>query len=186
MKQRLRTDAKNRRAALSPSVAADFSRVIADTVLGFLQPDEPVLAYAAKPPEVDTYPLISALLARGTPVAVPIIERETCTLRISYIRTMDILIESTFHVPEPIGNEIPVDPSEIFTILVPMVAFDRTGSRLGYGAGYYDRFLTTYPHMRKIGIAFSCQEIASIPCDPFDIKMDYIITEQGVIPCTDA
>lgn len=184
MKQRLRIEAKNRRAALSPRVAADFSRTIAEYILEFLNPGDPVLAYVAKPPEVDTHPLISALLARGTPVAVPIIERETCTLRISYLRTLDVLIESTFRVPEPIGNEIPADPSAITTILVPMVAFDRCGGRLGYGAGYYDRYLSAHPHMRKTGIAFSCQETTTIPCDPFDIRMDYIITENGVRPCS--
>lgn len=183
MKQCLRSEAKTRRAELSLPVAADFSRIIAEYTLRFLDPEQPVLAYVAKPPEVDTHPIISALLERGTSVAVPIIERETCTLRISYIKTLEVLVESTFHVPEPIGNEIPADPKDIPTILVPMVAFDKTGARLGYGAGYYDRFLCTNTHMRKIGIAFSCQETDGIPCDPFDIRMDYIITEKGICDC---
>ncbi|MEN6610951.1 MAG: 5-formyltetrahydrofolate cyclo-ligase [Methanoregulaceae archaeon] len=183
MKQRLRQEAKKRRAALDPATAVASSQAIAEQVLSLLDRKDPVLAYVAKPPEVDTRPLISALLARGTPVAVPVIERETCTLRISTILTMDVLVESTFHVPEPIGHEIPADPSGIPAILVPLVAFDRSGNRLGYGAGYYDRFLAANPHMRKIGIAFSCQETDTIPSDPFDIRMDCIVTENGALLC---
>jgi 5-formyltetrahydrofolate cyclo-ligase len=62
-----------------------------------------------------------------------------------------------------------------------MIAFDRRGYRLGYGAGYYDRFLSAHSWMRKIGVAFSCQEVDAVPADENDVPMDLIVTEQGVV-----
>jgi 5-formyltetrahydrofolate cyclo-ligase len=64
-----------------------------------------------------------------------------------------------------------------------MLAFDKRGNRLGYGAGYYDRFLTTHPHLKRIGIAFACQELMEIPTDPTDAGMDIIVTDTGIIRC---
>jgi 5-formyltetrahydrofolate cyclo-ligase len=64
-----------------------------------------------------------------------------------------------------------------------MLGFDQRGHRLGYGAGYYDRFLSANPHLLKIGLAFSCLEAAEIPVDENDVSMDLIITEQGIIRC---
>ena len=61
-----------------------------------------------------------------------------------------------------------------------MLGFDRHGGRIGYGAGYYDRFLSKHPGLRKIGIAFACQEFDGLPVDENDIRMDYIITENGI------
>jgi 5-formyltetrahydrofolate cyclo-ligase len=62
-----------------------------------------------------------------------------------------------------------------------MLGFDRAGGRIGYGAGYYDRFLSKNPGMRKIGIAFACQEVERLPVDENDIRMDVIITEDGIV-----
>ena len=181
MKQRIRAEAKERRAALDEVTVRSYSLSIARQLLALLDPAEPVMVYAAKPPEADTRDLIVSLLEHGTPVIVPIIEPETGTLRLSYIKSVDVLIESTFRVPEPIGNEIPANPAAVRTVIIPMIAFDRRGNRLGYGAGYYDRFLAANPHVRKIGIAFSCQEAEGIPEDSFDIRMDCVVTEKGII-----
>lgn len=128
-------------------------------------------------------PLIRYLLEKGVRVVVPIIERETRTLRLSCLEDPGDLVISTFSVPEPIGNEIPVCGEDLEVIIVPLLAFDRAGHRLGYGAGYYDRFLSSYPRAKKIGAAFSCQEIGSVPADNNDVAMDLIVTEREIIPC---
>ena len=94
-------------------------------------------------------PLIRHLLQKGVRVVVPIIERETRTLRLSCLEDPGDLVISTFSVPEPIGNEIPVCGEDLEVIIVPLLAFDRAGHRLGYGAGYYDRFLSSYPRATK-------------------------------------
>jgi 5-formyltetrahydrofolate cyclo-ligase len=64
-----------------------------------------------------------------------------------------------------------------------VLAFDRRGHRLGYGAGYYDRFLAKHPRITRIGLAFSCQQISSVPSDENDIRMDFIITENEILDC---
>lgn len=182
-KQEIREAARARRSGLSPEEIREKSRSICARVLPLIDGEDPVMVYASKPPEVRTEELISGLLSRGIRVVVPIIERETCSLRLSYITRLSSLIPSTFSVPEPIGNEDPARPEEVRTVLVPVIAYDRSGHRLGYGAGYYDRFLAAHPGLRKIGVAFSCQEAAAIPADANDVGMDIIVTEKGILRC---
>jgi len=121
------------------------------------------------------------LLGRGTKVVVPIIERESRTLRLSYLEDPAYLVEGTFHVPEPLGHEIPATPADLAVVITPMVGFDRSGNRLGYGAGYYDRFLAGIRGVPVIGLAFSCQEVPLIPACPDDIGVDIVVTEEGII-----
>jgi 5-formyltetrahydrofolate cyclo-ligase len=68
-------------------------------------------------------------------------------------------------------------------ILVPLIGFDRSGNRLGQGQGHYDRYFSLFLNSMKIGIAFSCQELATIPIDTWDIPLDAIVTEQEWIFC---
>ncbi|MFA7199333.1 MAG: 5-formyltetrahydrofolate cyclo-ligase, partial [Methanoculleus sp.] len=171
--------AKEVRLLLSPSQIADYSRSITERLLDILDGFATVMVYAAKAPEVETSGLIAELNRRGVRVVVPIIERETHTLRLSYLPDPSVLVPSTFNVPEPIGHELPARPEDVEVVVLPMLAFDAEGNRLGYGAGYYDRFLCRYPHPQKIGIAFSCQQAESIPTDQNDVKMDWIVTEKG-------
>jgi 5-formyltetrahydrofolate cyclo-ligase len=180
-KQALREHAKEIRCRLSPGEIAHHSSLIERHLRSVINGENPVLVYVSKPHEVDTRGLIESLLASGTGVVVPIIERESRTLRLSYLRDPSVLVESTFSVPEPIGSEIPASPVDIKVVIVPMLAFDRKGRRIGYGAGYYDRFLSCHPHMRKIGVAFSCLEVPQIPGDENDVAMDLIVTEKGII-----
>ena len=185
-KTRLRNKARSARAALAPREAAHFSHSICDSLLGQLNGERTVMLYASKPPEVDTLPLIRRLLEKGIRVVVPIIERDTRTLRLSYLDDPGRLVTSTFSVPEPIGSEIPARIEDIDIIIVPLLAFDRFGHRLGYGAGYYDRFLPLCPGATKIGIAFSCQEIGEVPADETDVPLDRVVTEREVIVCRKA
>lgn len=179
-KATLRLRAKEARLLLSPSQLAEYSSSITERLLDLLDGFETVMIYAAKAPEVETMGLIAALNRRGVRVVVPIIERETCGLRLSYLPDPGVLVPSTFGVPEPIGHELPARPGNVEAVVLPMLAFDAEGNRLGYGAGYYDRFLCRYPHPKKIGIAFSCQQAECIPAEENDVKMDYIVTEKGI------
>jgi len=180
-KNRIRQILRDRKAALTPAERLEKSTRICRHVMERIGAGETVLAYTSKELEVNTTPLIDALLDNRNPVVVPIIQKEDISLRLSYIRNRAVLVPSTFGVPEPIGSEIPAQAGDINTILLPMLGFDRTGARIGYGAGYYDRFLEKNPGMRKLGIAFACQEIERLPVDANDIRMDLIITEDGVV-----
>jgi 5-formyltetrahydrofolate cyclo-ligase len=183
-KQALRDAAKQKRRAIPEEEITKKSARICAYLLEVIDGCDPVMAYVSKPPEVDTHQFIRDLLREGRRVVVPIIEKETRTLRLSYLRDTALLVKSTFHVPEPIGNEIPAQGSDIRMVIIPLLAFDRRGNRLGYGAGYYDRFLAQNPGVRKIGVAFSCQETDSVPGDENDVRIDIVVTEDEVIHCT--
>ncbi|HOX34381.1 MAG TPA: 5-formyltetrahydrofolate cyclo-ligase [Methanoregulaceae archaeon] len=180
-KNRIRQQMREKKASLRPAERREKSREICRHVLDVLQNGETVMVYSAKELETNTTPIITSLLAKNIPVVVPIIVKEDISLRLSYLRDPSVLVPSTFGVPEPIGNEIPADPADIGTIILPMLGFDRQGGRLGYGAGYYDRFLAKHPGIRKIGIAFSCQETERVPVDENDVRMNCIITEEGIV-----
>ena len=180
-KSSIRQILRERKDAMDPEDRLKKSTVICRHLMTLLRDDETVMAYTSKEKEVNTVPIIKTLLERNNPVIVPIIVKEDVSLRLSYLRDFAALVPSTFGVPEPIGSEIPARGEDVDTILLPMLGFDRTGGRIGYGAGYYDRFLEKFTDLRKIGIAFACQEIDRLPLDPTDVKMDHIITEDGIV-----
>lgn len=127
--------------------------------------------------EVGTRGIIEDLFEYGIKVAVPVVRQEH--LMSSLLEDLDILQEGEFGVPEP-NNVKEVSIKGIDAILIPIVAFDGFGMRLGYGKGYYDRFLSTLPlSVRRIGLAFSIQEMDKIPRMPHDQLINNIITEQS-------
>jgi len=182
-KQLLRDRARALRSSLSPAEILEKSERICHNLMDVLHGQYPLMVYVSKPMEVHTRALIVQLLAQGKTVVVPIIEKDTKTLRLSFIEDPAVLSQSTFDVSEPVGHELPAQASDVKAVIIPMLAFDKRGNRLGYGAGYYDRFLTTHPHMTRIGIAFACQELPEIPIDPTDAGMDLIVTDTGIIHC---
>jgi len=182
-KREQRDNAKQCRLRMSIGDIESKSAWITLHALSILESHKTILIYCSKFPEVDTHKIIDYLISLGKNVVVPIIERETHTLRLSYLRDKSVLVTSTFNVLEPIGNEIPANPKDIDVAVIPMIAFDFAGNRLGYGAGYYDRFLNGNPHVVKIGLAFFSQMEDKILTESDDIHMDYVITEYGIIPC---
>ena len=182
-KAALRDTARHIRSSLTPAQREQMSGQVCSHLLAMLDGMDPLMVYVSKPLEVHTRSLLDHLLKRRRKVVVPIIEKETKTLRLSYLEDTAHLVESTFHVPEPIGNELPALADDVKAVIVPVLAFDRTGHRLGYGAGYYDRFLAKHPRITRIGLAFSCQQVPSVPADEHDIRMDFIITENEILDC---
>jgi len=179
-KARVRDILRARKEAMSPAERLEKSKLIARHLMLLISSGETVMVFTSKEKEVNTKPLIEALFKEKNPVVVPIIQKEDVSLRLSYLRDFSALVPSTFGVPEPIGSEIPAKPQDVDVIILPMLGFDRTGGRIGYGAGYYDRFLSKNPELVKIGIAFGCQEMETLPLDENDIKMDLIVTEDGI------
>jgi 5-formyltetrahydrofolate cyclo-ligase len=180
-KSRVRDILRARKDAMVPEDRLKKSFMITRHLMNIIRKNETVMVFTSKEKEVNTKPLILALFEKGNPVVVPIIQKEDVSLRLSYLRDFSALVPSTFGVPEPIGSEIPVEAKDIDTIILPMLGFDRAGGRIGYGAGYYDRFLSKNPGLKKIGVAFACQEFDDLPVDENDIRMDYIITEDGIV-----
>ena len=138
-----------------------------------------VMAFWPLPDEVDVRPLIDRLVAEGRTVVLPkVTGDETMELR-RYTSQAD-LSEGAFHILEPVGEPF-VDYEQIDVALVPGVAFDAAGHRLGRGRGYYDRFLaehlaprTSPPAPRLIGVCFPFQRVAVVPVDAHDVVLDQI------------
>ena len=87
-------------------------------------------------------------------------------------------------VPEPVGQ----DPNSFFDqqvelVVVPGVAFDRKGNRLGMGKGYYDRYLASVPHTVRVALAYEEQVLDHVPKEPYDVPMDWIVTDREIIQC---
>ena len=92
------------------------------------------------------------------------------------------LVRHRFGMLEPAADLPVVDPTTVDVVLVPGVAFDRHGGRLGFGGGYYDRFLPTTPAVR-VGIAFDACMVDQLPCGEHDQQMDWVATPSGIIRC---
>lgn len=135
-----------------------------------------ILLYAALPKEVQTLPLIHALSAHKQIWLPRVVGQE---LEIRAYEGDSSLERGHFGVPEPTGY-LCSDPESIDLVLVPGVAFSRSGARMGYGKGFYDRLL---PKLRagKIGFAFDFQLFDHIPTEDHDEHMDLIITSSGII-----
>lgn len=129
--------------------------------------------------EVDLKPLMASFAAEGARLCLPaILDRETIVFR--QYRPDAELISMGFGTFGPAEHEPVLQPD---IMLVPLAAFDAFGNRIGYGGGYYDRAIHQMREKggnpRLIGIAFDCQEVASVPVEPHDIRLDAILTESG-------
>lgn len=136
-----------------------------------------VALYNAIPGEVQTAVFLEKWFEKKT-LLLPLITGEDLCL-LPYKGTGS-LQPGVFGIMEPIAGEETVNESEIDLIIVPGVAFDRQLNRMGRGKGYYDRLLSTL-EVPKIGICFDFQLLDSVPTEPFDKKMDMIITEKEMI-----
>jgi 5-formyltetrahydrofolate cyclo-ligase len=90
----------------------------------------------------------------------------------------DALIPERFGTMRPIGELLTPD-----TLLIPLLAFDAAGRRLGYGGGFYDRTLAGLPGRFRLGCAFAAQQVDAVPVGPYDMRLDAVATENGIIRC---
>jgi 5-formyltetrahydrofolate cyclo-ligase len=138
--------------------------------------------------EVETLELIERLLAAGHIVTVPVTLREKTSLLAVRITDPHSQVTPGYcGIPEPVASHVvqhTVDPAGIEAAVVPGVVFDRSGGRLGYGGGYYDRFLhRAAPAAVRIGLAFEDQLVEKVPVQPHDQTMDYVVSELQVYCC---
>ena len=176
----LRKGARARRAELvrgSPGFAA---RIVAFADELEFPPKAVVAGYWPVRDEADPRGLMQALAARGATLALPRIEESNAALSFRRWRNGDALIDNHHAIREPLAEAPRVVPN---LVLVPLLAFDSTGHRLGYGGGYYDRTLAglrAASPVTAIGIAYAGQEIAAIPHEANDQRLDMVLTELGL------
>jgi 5-formyltetrahydrofolate cyclo-ligase len=181
LKDRLRTEGFARRDGLDEAFREKAAQHIAEQVLALpdLQELTPVGGYWPIRSEVDPRPLMEALLARGQDVALSQILHPHLSFRLW--QPGDVLVKGGFGVREP-GPDAP----ECFPValLVPLVAFDRSGGRVGYGKGHFDRAIAALEAKHPIltiGLAYAVQEIERVPVEPHDRLLDIIVTEAELI-----
>lgn len=179
-KAALRKEAHMRRGQLHPSLRLDAAR---DAVGHFLEhvplgKGEVVAAYWPIRDELDIKDLIVKLMDSGQPVALPVVLGDEEPLELRLWEEGSPLYEAGFGTLAPADSAPRVVP-DVF--LMPMLGFDRHGTRLGYGGGYYDRTLARLQKRpRLVGFAFARQEIDHIPRQAHDVPLDAIVTELGV------
>lgn len=136
-------------------------------------PGAVVASYLPIAGEIDPAPLIEAALAAGCRLALPyVVDRPT---PIRFLAGDGPLTAGPFGLTQPAADAEPLEPG---VILTPLVAFDRSGNRLGWGAGHYDRAFAEHPHAWRIGVAWSVQEIDALTPDPWDVPLHAIVTEK--------
>ncbi|MBA1334246.1 MAG: 5-formyltetrahydrofolate cyclo-ligase [Firmicutes bacterium] len=190
MKTSLREKIMKLRQDLGPEASHRYSMQIArrlfDTEL--YKKSHSIMAYMSFRSEVDTGHIIRYSLNSGKRIIIPITQKETRTLLLSEIRDPDSeLVPGSYGILEPLpGHMKPYAKEDLDLILVPALAYDPRGFRLGYGAGYYDRFLSALKKpVPTIGLAFEIQVLTEVPTEATDIPVDYIVTENRIINCLD-
>jgi len=175
-----------RRAAPDPAAAA---RAVAERLLGDLPlpQDAVVSGYWPLGGELDPRPCLRRLAARGHRVALPRMQGERRPLDFHLWQEDDPLVAGGFRVMQPAAAAPRVAPD---VLLVPLLAFDRRGGRLGYGKGYYDRTLRALREegaaRLAIGLAFALQEVAQVPLTAADEPLDAVVTELALHRCAPA
>ena len=170
----LRKQARQRRKALAhPDIGAALAAHA--SVLG-LSPGAIVGGYHALPEEADPALLLAALAAQGCRIVFPRIAARDMPLDFHLLPDGEDLKPGAFGIHEPLAHWPVVTPD---LLLVPLLAFDAMGHRLGFGGGFYDRTLDVLG-ARAIGVAYAGQEVESVAQEAHDMKLDAILTEQGL------
>ncbi len=185
-KKELRSEIKRRLAAMNSQQLIEWSQQACRrlTESEWFGRAGKVMLFLSMPQEIDTTDAIHEALTRGKCVVVPRIDRGERTMRAVEIHGLDEEMETdTQGLRHPI-RDVPVPEEQIDLVVAPGLAFDRHGHRLGRGAGYYDRFLGQPALRAKIcGFGFAFQVVPSVPTEPHDRTLDWIVTEERIITC---
>jgi len=177
-KAALRRSVRAARRALPPAGRADAAAAITTRLrqLPELRSPQVVLVYAATGGEVDVEDAATDLRSRGIRTLYPRVRGED--LDLVPVGDPTQMVRGHRDILEPTGQ--PADPTIVDAVIVPGVAFDLRGGRLGQGGGHYDRLLPRIADAIRIAVAFSCQVVPQVPRDDHDVAMDLLVTEGSV------
>ncbi|NLJ78862.1 MAG: 5-formyltetrahydrofolate cyclo-ligase [Tissierellia bacterium] len=187
-KRVLRGDILGRRSQIPNDDISAHSDMISDRLYDMPEYRDStfIFSFISFKDEVHTHDIIKNSIAMGKKVGVPITIPKSRIMKISQLRDFDRELHLGFYdilTPKDEYRRI-VAPESVDLILVPGVAFDRRGYRIGYGGGYYDTFLAKVDEdVIKIGLCFHMQVIPKVPTESHDIPVDYILTERELIGC---
>jgi 5-formyltetrahydrofolate cyclo-ligase len=177
IRQKINSVRKN----LSKEIIEEKSRKIIKKLIGLEEYNnaETIMLYISLDIEVDTREFIKNELLKGKSIVVPFVEDDD--IQISKLENFENLTQGKFGVLEPMKKK--KYNGKVDLVIVPGVAFDSKGRRIGFGKGYYDKFLEKFRDSLKIGLAFEEQIVDFVPAQEHDVAVDMIITEKRIIKC---
>jgi 5-formyltetrahydrofolate cyclo-ligase len=187
----LRARLNARRRALSRSERARLSLLVAqhaDRAL-HLKPHWRIALYSALAWELDASPLIALAVSRGCRIYLPRIDRQHAARGMRFVPMQGPWRRNRLGIAEPTG-ELTLGARWLDLVFLPLVGFDRQGLRLGAGGGFYDRAFafrhirTVWHSPRLVGLAYAFQQIEHLEAAAHDVRMDAVVTEEGIIRCT--
>jgi 5-formyltetrahydrofolate cyclo-ligase len=184
-KTALRARMRTWRAGLAADAVAKAANAVTTLGLEFLAPHQGgvVSGFASLPDEFRVWPLLRRLHAEGIPLAMPMMQGKGKPLLFRAWAPGDAMDSGVWGIAEPKPDKPAVDPD---ILLIPLLAFDAAGWRLGYGGGYYDRTLHVLRSRKRIvaiGIAFDQQRVDAVPHLDYDERLDWVLTPSGPIRC---
>jgi 5-formyltetrahydrofolate cyclo-ligase len=177
----MRTIRKAYVAARGPDAIAQEAAALAARALPLLAGFSVIGSYVAVGSELDPAPLEAILRLRGQRIALPVVSAADTPLRFAFHETVDTLTAGPVgNIPQPLASAQLAQPD---ALLVPLLAADARGCRLGQGAGFYDRTIAARKPIFTLGLAFDCQLVAHLDQAPWDEPLDAIMTPTRLLQC---
>lgn len=183
-KNAIRAEYKERRRSMDTDIRKDRDRRICEYAVGLVsfRFAEYVLLYAATEDEIDVYDVARIALERGKKIAFPRCNKENHTMKYHIVESLDQLAPDSYGIREP-AADLPVYDPETDTgsaiCFVPGLVYDKAGYRLGYGKGFYDRFLSSFKGS-SVGVVYSDFILPEVPRGRYDMRVDILLSEKGV------
>lgn len=173
-KRTLRKEMIKTRAEVDPGSKQAMDRLLSQSLTDLIQEHQPdvVHTYLPMSDEINFLPVIEEMLELGIRVVAPKTLKGG-RLENLLLSSLHELEDGVFGTRHPAGNKLYTGPYDI--IIVPGLAFDHHGNRLGYGGGYYDRFLPTHPEAYKIALCYAFQLVEELPLEPHDVQLDAVL-----------
>ena len=173
-KKQLRSIIREKKRAMTPEEIREKSRILMEKLLKteLYQKAQTIYGYLSYNQEVQTLPILAKALEEGKRVAVPKVYGEE--MRFLYLEDLSLVAPGFGGIPEPIADS-PVAEDPHALVLMPGLAFDPEGHRIGYGGGFYDKFLAAEPSHPTLALCYDFQVLSSLETDPHDIPVDQVL-----------
>lgn len=173
-KQELRKKIRQQKKAMTEEMIVAASQDLARQfyATSLYQNAKTLYGYLPYNQEVRTVPILEQALRDGKKVAVPKVYGDT--MRFIYLTDLTQIALSAMGIPEPIAD-VPVAEDKTALVLMPGMAFDNQGNRMGYGGGYYDKFLAEEPNHPTVALCYGFQMVDAIPTDEYDIPVEVVL-----------
>lgn len=179
-KKSIRKLVQERKAVFSRDERQNLDNIIFDKVINSddYKNSHIIFIFVSYNNEVDTHKIIKQALRDGKILCVPKVISKEEGMDIVQIKSFEDLKEGAYGILEPVNNELKIEENNIDLSYLPGLAFDRKGGRVGYGGGFYDRFLLkTRKNSKKVGLAYKFQVFPEVPMEEHDVFINGIITD---------